>query len=51
MKMYSFYSKVDNKKEKHSTIPHVSRLQAAKYFAERKGLPLKSFLIIYSVSR
>lgn len=51
MKMYSFYSKVDIKKERLGTIPHVSRLQAAKHFAERKRLPLRSFLEIYTISK
>jgi hypothetical protein len=51
MRMYSFYSKRDDKKEKLGTIPHVSRLQAAKFFAERKQLSLKSFLNIYTISK
>jgi hypothetical protein len=44
-----FYNKGDKKQEVISRIVTLSRLQAAKVFAERKQLPLKSFLKIYSV--
>lgn len=51
MKMYSFYAKNDQKKEKLGTTPHQSRLLAAKYFAERKRLQLKTFLDIYTITK
>ena len=48
---YYFYSKLDSTQEPISKTLASSRLGAAKYFASRKRLPLKSFLKIYSISR
>ena len=50
-KKYYFYAKNDWHQEPISTTFISGRLNAAKYFAERKNLPLKSFLELYSVSR
>jgi hypothetical protein len=44
-----FYNKGDKKQEIISRIVTLSRLHAAKLFAERKQLSLKSFLKIYAV--
>lgn len=53
MKTYSYYyySKVDPTNEKLGSIVALSRLGAAKMFAQRKRLDLKSFLSVYSISR
>jgi len=51
VKKYYFYSKNDGQQEPISTTVISGRLNAAKYFAGRKNLPLKSFLELYSVSR
>lgn len=51
VRTYSFYSRLDLKKEKINTILTTSRLRAAKHFAEVKNLDLKSFLKIYAISR
>jgi len=50
-KKYYFYAKNSFDQEPISKTLASSRLAAAKYFAERKNLKLKSFLNIYSVSR
>jgi hypothetical protein len=50
MKMiFGFYNKTDNSQEVISRTLSTSRLNAAKYFAERKQLPLKEFLKIFTV--
>lgn len=50
-KNYYFYSKNDLHQEPIAKTLASNRLAAAKYFAANKGLPLKQFLEIYSVSR
>ena len=50
-KKYFYYSRVDSKQEPISSILAFSRLQAAKQFASRKQLNLKSFLSVFSVSK
>ena len=50
-KKYYFYAKNNWEQEPISTTLASSRLSAAKFFAARKNLTLKSFLSIYSVSR
>ena len=47
--IFGYYSKIDRNKELVSKTISTSRLQAAKAFAERKQLDLKTFLILYSV--
>jgi hypothetical protein len=50
MKMiFGFYNKTDNNQEVISRTLSTSRLNAAKYFSERKQLPLKEFLKIFSI--
>ena len=49
--IYGFYSKLDKNEEIINRIVTFSRLQAAKLLAERKQLPLKSFLKIYSIKK
>jgi hypothetical protein len=49
--IYGFYSKTDKNEEIVNRMVTFSRLQAAKLFAERKQLPLKSFLKIYSIKK
>lgn len=50
--MYYFYSKNDKSKEPiKSTSKINSRLEAARYFAELKNMPLRTFLSVFSVSR
>ncbi len=48
---YGFYSKIDPNCELINVISTSSRLSAAKYFAAKKQLDLKTFLKIYSVTR
>ena len=43
--------KGDKSKEAIGSIVYYSRLGAAKFFSSKKGLELKSFLNIYSVSK
>jgi len=50
-KRYYFYAKNDWQQEPISYTLSPNRLLAAKFFASRKNLTLKSFLNIYSVSR
>lgn len=50
-KQYSYYSRVDRNKEAVDKAFAFSRLAAAEYFAQRKSLNLKSFLMVYEVSR
>jgi hypothetical protein len=47
--IFGFYNKRDKKQETIGRTVSTSRLQAAKYFAERKQLSLKEFLKIFSV--
>jgi hypothetical protein len=49
--VYGFYNKADKNEEIINRIVTFSRLQAAQLFAERKQLPLKSFLKIYSIKK
>jgi hypothetical protein len=49
--VYGFYTKSDKNEEIINRIFTFSRLQAAKLFAERKQLHLKSFLEIYSIKK
>ena len=51
MAKYYFYSRNDQSQEPINTIVAISRLNAAKRFAQRKQLSLKSFLKIYAVSK
>ena len=51
MIQYKFWSKADHTKEPVSSVYAISRLQAAKKFAQIKQLALKLFLSLYSVSR
>jgi hypothetical protein len=48
---YGFYRKNDPQQEIISKTLSFSRLSAAKSFAERKGLTLKSFLGIYGIKK
>ena len=50
-KKYFFYAKNDSEQEPISSVLAFSRLQAAKQFANRKQLNLKSFLSVFSVSK
>ncbi len=50
-KQYSYYSRVDRNKESIDKVFAFTRLAAAEYFAQRKSLGLKSFLLVYEVSR
>jgi hypothetical protein len=50
-KKYFFYSKNDSGQEPINSTFSFSRLQAAKHFANRKQLPLKTFLLLFSVSK
>ena len=49
MKQAIFYSRIDSTKEPISKTYCFTRLQAAKYFANKKQLTLKDFLKIYGV--
>lgn len=51
MKKYSYYSKHSSSQEPFYFTWAVSRLNAAKYFAKIKQLPLKKFLTLYKVSK
>lgn len=48
---YYYYSKMDKTAEAVDKVFTTGRLQAAKYFANRKQLALKDFLKIWSVSK
>tara|TARA_S200002703_G_C3787844_1_gene243010 strand:- start:1564 stop:1722 length:159 start_codon:yes stop_codon:yes gene_type:complete len=50
-KQYYFYTRMDWQQEPISKIMADDRLSAAKYFSAQKGLTLKQFLQIYSISR
>jgi hypothetical protein len=47
--IFAFYNKNDKNQETIARTMSTSRLNAAKYFAERKQLPLKEFLKIFGV--
>jgi hypothetical protein len=47
--IFGFYNRNDINEELISRTMSKSRLNAAKYFAERKQLPLKEFLKIFGV--
>jgi len=47
--VFGFYSRNDKMEELVGRTVTTSRLKAAKYFAERKQLPLKEFLKIFGV--
>lgn len=47
--IFGFYNRNDWNQELISRTISTSRLNAAKYFAERKQLPLKEFLKIFGV--
>jgi len=47
--IFGYYSRNDKKQELVSRTVSSSRLQAAKNFAERKQLDLKTFLKLYAV--
>jgi hypothetical protein len=51
MKKYSFYSRIDGSQEVIGSTIAFSRLSAAEQFAQRKQLPLKSFLGLFKVSK
>lgn len=51
MTKYYFYSRIDQNQEAIHSIRAFSRMQAAKYFASQKQLPLKDFLKIFAVSK
>jgi len=51
MKRFSFYSHTDSSQEAISSTLAFSRLAAARYFAEKKHLPLKSFLSLFKVTK
>jgi hypothetical protein len=48
---YYYYSKSDQSEEAVAKVFTTSRLAAAKHFANRKQMPLKTFLQIWSVSK
>ena len=50
-KKYYFYSRVDSAQEPIMSAWAFSRLKAAKYFAECKQLPLKTFLSIFAIPK
>jgi len=47
--VFGYYSRIDKTEEIVSRTVSLSRLQAAKYFAARKQLDLKTFLKLYAV--
>ena len=47
--IFKFYSRIDKDQETIGRTMSTSRLNAAKYFAERKQLPLKQFLKVFGV--
>jgi hypothetical protein len=48
---YSYSSRTDKNNEPIDYVRTSSRLVAAKYFADRKQLPLKAFLTIFKISK
>lgn len=51
MKQYYFYSKNDSTQEPIMSTRAWSRYEAAKSFASVKQMDLKTFLLVFSVSR
>jgi hypothetical protein len=51
MTKYYFYSRRDQNQEAIDSVRAFSRMQAAKYFANRKQMDLKTFLSIFAVSK
>lgn len=51
MKRYHFYARNDKQQEAISKAISISRYKAAQHFAHIKNLTLKSFLLVYAVSR
>jgi hypothetical protein len=49
--IFGYYARNDKEKELVSKIVSISRLQAAKTFAKRKQLDLKTFLELFWVIR
>jgi len=47
--IFAFYYRNDKNQETIGRTMSTSRLNAAKYFAERKQLPLKQFLKVFGV--
>jgi hypothetical protein len=47
--IFGFYNRIDKKEEIINRKVGFSRLEAAKYFAARKQLDLKTFLRIYAI--
>ncbi len=47
--VFGFYNRTDKTEEVINRTVGFSRLQAAKYFASRKQLDLKTFLKLYAV--
>ena len=47
--VFGFYSRTDKREEIINRKMGFSRLEAAKYFAARKQLDLKTFLKLYAV--
>ena len=48
---YSYSNRTDKNNEPIDYVRTSSRLVAAKYFADRKQLPLKAFLTIFKISK
>ena len=48
--IFAFYYRNDKNQETINRTVSTSRLNAAKYFAERKQLPLKEFLKVFGVT-
>jgi hypothetical protein len=48
---YFYYSRTDSNQEPITTTIALSRLAAAKHFAQRKQLPLKTFLQLFAISK
>jgi hypothetical protein len=51
MKRYHFYARNDKHQEPISKAAMITRYKAAQHFAQIKNLTLKSFLLVYAVSR
>jgi hypothetical protein len=49
--LFEFYHRNDKTREAISRTISVSRLQAAKHFAERKQLSLKEFLKLFGIKK
>jgi hypothetical protein len=49
--IYYFYSRSDKTREPINKVVALSRIKAAQYFADRKSLDLKAFLVVYGISR